>query len=100
MWLGAAIVKAGESSVARGLGHEKVLGFGQTLIPEPEEMGKSANKHNERRMMTSIDSIFPTVLLCCGELTSIPNGEFDTKIRGLKTKSHKRWDGFNFKGVY
>jgi hypothetical protein len=50
------MVKAGETSVACGLGHEKVRGFGHALIIS-DEIGKT-KKHNASHIMNSIDCIF------------------------------------------
>lgn len=53
------MVKAGETSVACGLGHEKVRGFGHALIISDEigKIKKHKYKYNASHIMNSIDCI-------------------------------------------
>lgn len=50
------MVKAGERSVAWGVGHEKVRGFGHTHTFVSDEIGMTKNQ-NAAHIMSSIDCI-------------------------------------------
>jgi hypothetical protein len=51
------MVKAGERSVARGMGHEKVRGFGHTHTSVSNEIGKTNNQNAAAHIISSIDCI-------------------------------------------